>query len=260
MSEESARGRECCPQEPGPHGSALRIAVVTLFPELFDPFVRTSFVGKAQREDKLSIHLEPMRGYGLGPHRSVDDTPYGGGAGMVMRVDCVLACIEGAEAQSHFVPKGHRILLSPQGKRFDQHTAGRWVDTNDLVFICGRYEGFDERVRGFVDEESSLGDFILMGGEIAAMAAIEACARLVDGVLGNAESPRDESFSATCSGLLEYPQYTRPATFRGNDVPEILRSGDHARIRAWREAESQQRTRERRPDLCSTVGDRSREL
>jgi tRNA (guanine37-N1)-methyltransferase len=178
---------------------------------------------------------------------------------MVMRVDCVLACIEGAETQSHFVPKGHRVLLSPQGKRFDQQTAVRWVETNDLVFICGRYEGFDERVRGFVDEEASLGDFVLMGGEIAAMAAVEACARLVDGVLGNADSPRDESFSATCSGMLEYPQYTRPATFRGKDVPEILRSGDHARIQAWREAESQRRTRERRPDLCSPVEDRSRE-
>jgi len=259
VGQESAHGTEGYQPQPGTQGSTLRIAVVTLFPELFDPFVRTSFVGKAQRDDKLRIHLEHLRNYGLGPHRSVDDTPYGGGAGMVMRVDCVLACIEGAEAQSQFVPKGHRVLLSPQGKRFNQQTAVRWVGTNDLVFICGRYEGFDERVRGFVDEESSLGDFILMGGEIAAMAAVEACARLVDGVLGNAESPRDESFSTTCSGMLEYPQYTRPATFLGRDVPEILRSGDHARIRAWREAESQQRTRERRPDLCSPVEDRSHE-
>ncbi len=173
---------------------------------------------------------------------------------MVMRVDCVVASIESAEAQSGFVEKGHRILLTPQGRRFDQRTAERWARSNDLVFVCGRYEGFDERVRAFVDEESSLCDFILMGGEIAAMAAIEACARLIDGVLGNTESPRDESFSSACSGMLEYPQYTRPAVFRGFEVPDVLRSGDHARIREWRECESKRRTRERRPDLCVPGG------
>jgi tRNA (guanine37-N1)-methyltransferase len=126
------------------------------------------------------------------------------------------------------------------------------VRTNDLLFICGRYEGFDERVRSFVDEESSLGDFILMGGEIAAMAAVEACSRLIDGVLGNLDSPRDESFSPACGGMLEYPQYTRPAEFRGYQVPEVLRSGDHARIRTWREEESHCRTKTRRPDLCGS--------
>lgn len=234
----------------GAHQAGLRIAIVTLFPELFERFLETSFVGKARCDQKLTVHLEHLREHGLGVHRSVDDTPYGGGAGMVIRVDCVLSSIEAAEARAQFAPKGHRILLTPQGKRFDQQIAQRWVRTGDLVFICGRYEGFDERVREFVDEESSLGDFILMGGEVAAMAAIEACSRLIEGVLGNADSPRDESFSTACAGLLEYPQYTRPVAFRGYEVPEVLRSGDHARIRAWRENESHRRTRERRPDLC----------
>jgi tRNA (guanine37-N1)-methyltransferase len=233
---------------------ALRIAIVTLFPELFEPFVRTSFVGKAQRDHRLLVHLEQLRNYGLGTHRSVDDTPYGGGAGMVMRVDCVVSCIENVEKQCQFLPKAHRVLLTPQGQRFCQQTANRWARTNNLLLVCGRYEGFDERVREFVDEETSLGDFVLMGGEVAAMAMVEACARLVDGVLGNDESPRDESFSEACSGMLEYPQYTRPSEFRGFDVPEVLRSGDHARIRAWREAESQQRTQERRPDLLGVQG------
>jgi tRNA (guanine37-N1)-methyltransferase len=149
--------------------------------------------------------------------------------------------------------------LTPQGQRFSQQTANRWSRTNNLVLVCGRYEGFDERVREFVDEETSLGDFVLMGGEVAAMAMLEACTRLMDGVLGNVESPRDESFSEACSGMLEYPQYTRPSAFRNLDVPEVLRSGDHARIRAWREAESHHRTRERRPDLCVSLGKGSSE-
>ncbi len=227
----------------------LRVAVITLFPELFDPFLATSFVGRAQNQGSLSVHLEPLREQGVGKHKSVDDTPYGGGAGMVMRVDCTVAAIENAETICKFLPKGHRVLLTPQGTRFNQARAHQWVQGGQIVLICGRYEGFDERIREFVDEEVSIGDFVLMGGEIPAMALLEACTRLLDGVLGNAVSNQDESFSNARAGMLEYPQYTRPLAYRGREVPEILRSGDHARIKAWREQESRARTRVRRPDL-----------
>jgi tRNA (guanine37-N1)-methyltransferase len=223
---------------------------VTLFPELFDPFLRTSFVGRAQDQGLLSVHLEQLRDQGLGRHKSVDDTPYGGGAGMVMRVDCTVAAIESAEAICNFAPKGNRVLLTPQGTIFNQSRAHDWVRAGRLVLICGRYEGFDERIRNFVDEEASIGDFVLMGGEIPAMAVLEACTRLLEGVLGNAISTQDESFSPVRGGMLEYPQYTRPWAFRGREVPGILRTGDHARIKAWREQESRLRTRARRPDLA----------
>jgi tRNA (guanine37-N1)-methyltransferase len=229
---------------------ALQVAVVTLFPELFDPFLTTSFVGRAQNQGLLSVHRERLRDQGLGRHKSVDDTPYGGGAGMVMRVDCTVCAIENAEAICKFAPKGNRVLLTPQGTVFNQSRAHDWVKKGNLVLICGRYEGFDERIRHFVDEETSIGDFVLMGGEIPAMAVLEACTRLLEGVLGNAVSTQDESFSPVRGGMLEYPQYTRPWAFRGCEVPEILRSGDHARIKAWREQESRTRTRARRPDLA----------
>lgn len=229
---------------------ALRVAIVTLFPELFTTFLLTSFVGRAQKEGLLGVHVEPLREQGLGRHQSVDDAPYGGGAGMVIRVDCIVAAIESAENRSAFAPKGHRVLLTPQGRLFNQAQAHQWTQVNNLVLVCGRYEGFDERVREFVDEETSLGDFVLMGGEIPAMAVLEACTRLISGVLGNTNSIEDESFSETRCGRLEYPQYTRPLQFRGREVPKVLRSGDHASIKAWREHESRERTRERRPDLC----------
>ncbi len=235
----------------GKGGPILRVAIVTLFPELFEVFLRTSFVGRAQRDGTLQVHLEQLREHGLGAHRAVDDTPYGGGPGMVMRVDCVVAAMESAETKCQFQPKGHRILLTPQGFRFSQARALSWVESKDLLFVCGRYEGFDDRIRAFVDEEASLGDFILMGGEIPAMAAVEACARLVNGVLGNNESTCNESFSSSCSGMLEYPQFTRPLSFRGHEVPEVLRGGDHAKIQMWRDIESRARTRERRPDLIA---------
>jgi tRNA (guanine37-N1)-methyltransferase len=232
--------------------SGLQVAVVTLFPELFETFLRTSFIGKARGEGLLSVHLEPLREQGIGNHKSVDDTPYGGGAGMVMRVDCVVQAMESAESRCWFQSKGRRILLTPQGHQLTQGRAREWVSGGRLVLVCGRYEGFDERIRDFVDEEISLGDFILMGGEIPAMAILEVCARLLGGVLGNEASSCDESFSATREGMLEYPQYTRPLEYRGRVVPEVLRSGDHARIRVWREQQSCERTRQRRPDLVMT--------
>lgn len=224
----------------------MRIAIVTLFPELFERFTATSFVGRAVESGLLDVHLEPLRAHGLGVHRSVDDAPYGGGSGMVMRPDCVVSAIEAAERV-----RSHRVLLTPQGTPFRQRRATELAREEAVTLVCGRYEGFDDRVRSFVDEELSLGDFVLTGGEVAAMAVVEAVVRLLPGVLGNAASVSEESFSPECGGLLEYPQYTRPASFRGLDVPEILRGGDHAKIAAWRQEQSRSRTEQRRPDLVT---------
>jgi tRNA (guanine37-N1)-methyltransferase len=234
--------------------AVMRIAVVTLFPELFVPFVATSFVKRAIDAGKAEVVIEELRRHGLGKHLSVDDTPYGGGSGMVMRVDCVVAAIEAAEAP--LGERSHRVLLTPQGERLEQRHLVELSQLKSITLVCGRYEGFDERVRTFVDRELSLGDFVLTGGEVAAMAVIEGTVRLVEGVLGNADSPREESFSEAWGGLLEYPQFTRPASFRGLDVPEILKSGDHAKIAAWRRDQSVERTRARRPDLIEKT-DRS---
>jgi tRNA (guanine37-N1)-methyltransferase len=172
---------------------------------------------------------------------------------MVMRADCTVAAMEaacGALGEADGAPV-HRILLTPQGKRFTQSDARRLSEKPKLCFTCGRYEGFDERVRSFVDEELSLGDFVVTGGEIPAMCMLEAVIRLLPGVLGNDDSAREESFSEQCGGLLEYPHYTRPVSFRGVDVPDILRSGDHAKIKRWREEQAQARSTARRPDLLS---------
>lgn len=225
----------------------VRIAVVTLFPELFGEFVRTSFVGRGSRGGRVTVDLVDLREFGIGRHRSVDDTPYGGGAGMVLRPDCVVSAIEAAEGR--LGGRSRRVLLTPQGRRLDATVAREFAAFERWVLVCGRYEGFDERVRLFVDDEISLGDFVLTGGEVPAMALIEAAIRFVPGVLGNEESTGEESFSPELGGLLEYPQYTRPADFRGHGVPEVLTQGDHAKIRAFRRAESERRTAERRPDL-----------
>ena len=227
----------------------MQVGIVTLFPELFGSFLELSFVGRAVASGALRVHLEGMRQHGLGKHLSVDDTPYGGGSGMLMRADTTVAAIEAAEAALASSVRPRRVLLTPQGARFTQAKARELATHESLILICGRYEGFDERVRLFVDEELSLGDFVLTGGEVAAMCVVEACIRLLPGVLGNADSTSEESFSAECGGLLEYPQYTRPVSFRDHEVPEILRSGDHEKVRAWRAAASAERTLARRPDL-----------
>jgi tRNA (guanine37-N1)-methyltransferase len=224
----------------------IRVGVVTLFPELFHPFVETSFIKKAIELGLLRIDFENLRSHGLGKHLSVDDTPYGGGSGMVLRVDCVSAAMDALDERSG--GPARRILMSPQGVPFSQRKAETWAQEANLMFICGRYEGFDERVRGLVHEEASLGDFIMTGGEVAVMAMLEATTRLLPGVLGNAHSVQEESFSSNGAGL-EYPQYTRPYEFRGQVVPEVLRTGDHAKIAAWRDGQARQRTEERRPDL-----------
>jgi tRNA (guanine37-N1)-methyltransferase len=222
----------------------VRVDVVTLFPELFDTFLSTSFVGRARTGGQLEVRLKSPRDFGLGKHKSVDDTPYGGGSGMVMRVDVLVAAMESLDDVE---PRARRVLMTPQGRPFDQKAAARLANEPAIMLICGRYEGFDERVRSFVDEEISLGDFVMTGGEVAAMAVIEATVRLLPGVLGNFDSTREESHGE--EGLLEYPQYTRPAEFRGHTVPEVLAGGNHAEIAKWRRAEALARTKARRPDL-----------
>jgi tRNA (guanine37-N1)-methyltransferase len=225
----------------------MRFDVVTLFPEMFEGVVRLGVVGRAAGAGAISFHFKSPREFGIGKHRSVDDAPYGGGAGMVMRVDCIVACLEAVDAETPV--RGHRILLTPQGTRFDQRRALELAALPAITLVCGRYEGIDERVRAYVDEELSLGDYVLSGGEIAAMAIIDCVARLLPGVLGNPESLASESHSPQTGGLLEYPQYTRPPEFRGVAVPEVLLGGNHAAIDAWRREQACARTGERRPDL-----------
>lgn len=228
--------------------ATIKVGVVTLFPELFGPFAETSFIGRARSAGLLELEFENLREHGLGKHRSIDDTPYGGGSGMVMRVDCVVSAVERLEER--WGTRAERILLTPQGEVFRAPIARELSTKSALIFVCGRYEGFDERVRSFVDRELSLGDFVLTGGEIAAMAAIEALIRFVPGVLGNPSSTGEESFSEALGGGLEYPQYTRPAEFRGLGVPDVLKNGDHAKVDAWRHKESRERTIARRPELA----------
>lgn len=243
----------------------MRFDVVTLFPELFGGFLDASFVGRAIAGGQLTVRFRSPRDFGLGKHKSVDDTPYGGGSGMVMRVDVLVACIESldadmptagappADASANVAidppARAHRVLLTPQGAPLTQRKLHELASRPRVMLVCGRYEGFDERIRGYVDEEISLGDFVLTGGEVAAMAIVDGCARLLPGVLGNAESTREESHAEATQGLLEYPHYTRPAEFRGASVPEVLAGGNHAEIAKWRHAQAVERTRTRRPDL-----------
>jgi tRNA (guanine37-N1)-methyltransferase len=222
----------------------MRFEIVTLFPELFD-VLRTGLLGKAQDSGTIHVHAITPRKFTTDRHRTVDDSPYGGGSGMVLMPGPFAATLDHLDEARAGNPT-HRVLLTPQGTRFSQAHARRFSELECLTLVCGRYEGFDERIRGLVDEEVSLGDFVLLGGEAAALAVIEATARLLPGVLGNEESAADESHA---EGLLEYPQYTRPEEFRGQKVPEVLRSGNHAAIARWRRKESLRRTLERRPDL-----------
>jgi tRNA (guanine37-N1)-methyltransferase len=219
------------------------IHVVTLFPEMFASFVGASLLGKAVQKGLVEVRFTDPRDFTQDKHRSVDDAPYGGGAGMVMRPGPLVAALESLGAT-------RKILLTPTGRRLDRAYVSELAQSPSLALICGRYEGFDARVRPFVDEELSIGDFVLQGGEPAAMVVIDAVSRRLPGVLGNADSPVDESFE---SGLLEYPQYTRPAEFRGHAVPAALLSGNHERIRRWRRWASLRRTRDERPDLFATL-------
>lgn len=219
----------------------MKITIVTLFPEFFASPLTVSVVGRAREAGLLEIALIDLRTFGQGAYRQVDDAPFGGGPGMVLMVEPLAAAIEAAG-------DSHRVLLTPGGSQLDQSTLDGWAAEPHLTFVCGRYEGVDERVADhLVDEQVSLGDFVLAGGEAAALACVEGVARLLPGVLGNPESIGSESFR---DGLLEEPHYTRPAEYRGWRVPEVLLSGDHARVDAWRREQRLRRTRERRPDLA----------
>ena len=224
-------------------GPAITFEVVTIFPGMFSSVLEASLLGKAIARGLLAVQLTDLRDFALGKHRSTDDAPYGGGGGMVMRPEPVAAALEHLEGARG---RAHKILLAPTGGRLDRGAVLRLAAAPRVALICGRYEGYDERIRSLVDEELSIGDFVLSGGELAAMVVIDAVARRVPGVLGNAASAVEESFEG---GLLEHPQYTRPPEFRGLPVPEILLSGDHLRVRRWRRREALRRTRDRRPDL-----------
>lgn len=220
----------------------MRFDVVTLFPELFDAHLKTSILGKAVEAGVIEVGVHDLREHGLGRHRSVDDEPFGGGAGMVMRPEPIFEAVDELRSES-----SHVVLLSARGRRFDHRSAEELAKRDHVILICGRYEGVDERVAEHLcDDEVSIGDFVLAGGELAALIVIETTARLVPGVLGNVESLASESFTA---GGLEYPQYTRPAEYRGHRVPEVLVSGDHGAIERWRREQAEQTTRMRRPDL-----------
>lgn len=240
------------PAEPTPPpASALRIDVFSIFPELVDRFCTESLLGKARSSGLLDLRCHDIRDATDDIHRTVDDAPYGGGAGMVMKPDPIFASVEAAD------PRRPLLLLSPGGRRFDQAMAAELATlpetSGGFSLLCGRYEGIDHRVRRhLVDDEVSVGDVVLSGGEVAACLIIEAVTRLRAGAMGNVDSPVTESFGA--SGLLEEPQYTRPLEFRGWVVPEILRSGDHARIERYRHAQRLHRTLRERPDLIEARG------
>jgi tRNA (guanine37-N1)-methyltransferase len=225
----------------------LNFTVITIFPQMFDSPLSHSILKKAREKGLVKFDFVDPRSYAIDRHRTVDDTPYGGGRGMVMKPEPLVAAIEHAKSQA---PHARVVLLTPRGQVFSQQAAQRLSKEQEIVLICGRYEGIDERVEAFVDEEISIGDYTLSGGEPAAMVVIDAVARLVRGVLGNEYSAVDESFA---SGLLEYPQYTRPENFRGMKVPEVLLSGNHERIHRWRNEQSLAVTRDRRPDLYKKI-------
>lgn len=224
----------------------MRIDVLTIFPEMVDGFASQSLLGRARGRGLLDLRVHDLRDAADDVHRTVDDSPFGGGAGMVLMAEPIFATVERVE------PPRPLFLLGPGGRTLNQALAAELAASDGFSLLCGRYEGVDDRVREhLVDDELSIGDVVLAGGEVAAMVVLEAVGRLVPGVMGNEASAGDESFSA---GLLEYPQYTRPAEFRGWEVPEVLRSGDHGRVARWRAAAALARTAARRPDLIVARG------
>jgi tRNA (guanine37-N1)-methyltransferase len=221
----------------------MKISIVTLFPEMFEGPFAHSMMWKAQQNKQLELEVVNLRDYGAGARKTVDDTPYGGGAGMVLKCEPVFACVEGIKEKS---PSARVLMMTPRGKKYAQREAQRLSGEQHVVLLCGHYEGFDERILSIVDEEISMGDFVLTGGEIPAMAIVDSVVRLIPGVLGHEDSAHDESFSA---GLLEYPQYTRPEEFRGMKVPDVLKGGNHAEIAKWRKGQAVEKTKQARPDL-----------
>jgi len=217
----------------------MKIDIITLFPKLFESVFSESLIARAQKQKIAEITIYNLRDWSTDKHKTVDDKPFGGGPGMVLKVDVLDRMIES-------LPAGYKILLTPQGKTFNQPLAQKLSQQKHLVLICGHYEGYDERIRALVDEEISIGDYVLTGGEIPAMVIIDTVVRLLPGVVGKEASLKEESFN---SSLLEYPQYTRPEKYKGKPVPPILLSGNHAAIKKWREEQSKARTKLRRPDL-----------
>ena len=226
----------------------MKIAILSLFPEMFQSFLSTSIIGRAREEQLIDIRPVDIRPYSDKKHKNTDAYPFGGGAGMVMMAQPIVDCVRDVRAQGF---DGPCIYLSPRGKPLNQQKVMELAQNDGLILLCGHYEGVDQRALDLVvDEEISLGDFVLTGGELAAMALTDAVARYVPGVLGSDESTGEESFT---DGLLEYPQYTRPRTFEGMDVPEVLLNGDHAKIRKWRREQSLLTTLRCRPDLFETA-------
>lgn len=235
----------------------MRFDVLTLFPAIFDGFVSQSLLKKALDRGLLSVHLHDMRQWSNDKHNKVDDRPYGGGPGMVLRVAPVVECTEAVQAMAE--PTGKLILLSPQGRKLDQPLVEELACEPRLVLLCGRYEGFDQRVSDILQPmEISLGDYILNGGEVAAMAIIEAVSRLIPGVIGDDDSPAFDSFSSG-NRLLDFPQYTRPREYRGHTVPEVLLSGNHDEVACWRQEQSLAKTKQQRSDLISGDSNRNAE-
>ena len=225
----------------------MRFDVLTLFPDIFQGYLGQSLLKRALAAGLVEVRLHNIRDWSQGKHHTVDDRPFGGGPGMVLKVEPVVECVEAVQQQD--AEPGHLVMLTPQGRRLDQPLVERLAEHRRLLLLCGRYEGFDERIRIILKpEEISIGDFVLNGGEVAAMAIIDTVIRLVPGVLGDEESSGNDSFSGT-HRLLEFAQYTRPREYRGLDVPEVLLSGDHEAVARWREENSRQRTRCRRADL-----------
>ena len=224
---------------------AMRIDILTLFPEMFPALLETSIVGRAIQAGVVDIHVENIRNFARDRYRKVDDAPFGGGPGMVMMCRPAFDAVEAVRTRSD--EPGVVVLLSPQGRRLDQKIVEGLAAEKRLILVAGHYEGFDERIRlALADVEISLGDFVLSGGEIPAMAVVDAVVRLLPGAVGEPESVKEESFSME---LLEYPQYTRPREFRNMSVPDVLLNGDHAKIAQWRAEQARERTRQRRPDL-----------
>ncbi len=225
----------------------MRFDIITIFPRMFDSPLNETIIKRAQEKGFVEVHLHDIRDHAHDKHRCVDDTPYGGGAGMVMMPGPLVEAVESVPRMQNSL----RVLLTPQGQPFTHELARRLTRFDQIILICGRYEGIDERARNAIsDMEISLGDFVLSGGEIPAMAVIDAVTRLVPGVLGNEMSTAEESFEC---GFLEYPHYTRPEEYCGHRVPEVLRSGNHARIQRWRRTQALARTKERRPDLFERI-------
>lgn len=216
----------------------MKIQVITLFPEMFEGVLNSSMLWKAQEKKLVEYELINLRDFGIGPRKQVDDTPYGGGDGMVLRIEPLKAAIDTATSNKQQATSKKRrvILMTPRGQKFSQTKARELTKLDNLILICGRYEGYDERITEFVDEQISIGDYVLTGGELPAMVVIDAVTRLIPGVLGGETSAERESFSQ--AGVVEYPQYTRPEEFQGMKVPEVLLSGNHAKIEKWRKESS----------------------